>query len=518
MLRFTPPSARVLAPAVALITLVACGEHTQTPTGPVGPPQHRLVHYAAPGGSKTASGDKEQPWDLTTALAGGYPAGAVQPGDTIWLRGGTYAGPFRSTVSGTAGLPVVVRQYPAERAIIDGAATPGKASVLDVRGSWSVFWGFEITNSDPNRVTADSTTRDWRPDVVANYASHTRYINLVVHDGGVAFYNESDFADVEITGCLIYNNGWQAPAFGDGHALYLRSSAGPVVARDNIMFNQFGYGLHAYTDSAVGGLVGITLDGNVSFNNGSPSLQYAGSNNANLLLGGMQPVSGGVVRNNMTYFSPGVGVYNVVLGYKRFPNSDLTFENNYMVGGNWVLTVGAWSRLAVDGNTLAGPDGMTRLETSDLSGYTWQGNTHWRSPLASAWEYVDSGYKFAAWKEATRVAATDVATPGSPILPQVFVRNNPWEAGRANVVVYNWSRAASVPVDLGGLLSVGDRFEVRNVQDFFGAPILSGTYAGGPISIPMSGVAPPAIIGGALHPPPRTGPDFDVFVVLKTVN
>ena len=88
----------------------------------------------------------------------------------------------------------------------------------------------------------------------------------------------------------------------------------------------------------------------------------------------------------------------------------------------------------------------------------------------------------------------------------------------ANVVVYNWSRAASVPVDVGVLLSVGDRFEVRNVQDFFGAPILSGSYTGGPISIPMSGVSPPAIVGGALHPPPRTGPDFDVFVVLKTVS
>src|ERR1041385_2502986 len=156
------------------------------------------------------------------------------------------------------------------------------------------------------RVTTDSTTRDWRPDVVANFASHTKYINLVVHDGGVAFYNESDYADVEITGCLIYNNGWQSPRFGDGHALYLRSLAGPVVARDNIMFNQFGYGMHVYTDSAVGGLAGITLDGNVSFNNGSPSLQYAGSNNANLLIGGGMPVTASTVRNNMTYFSPGI--------------------------------------------------------------------------------------------------------------------------------------------------------------------------------------------------------------------
>src|ERR1043166_842653 len=55
MLRFTPPSARVLAPAVALITLVACGEHTQTPTGAVGPPQHRLGPHPGPGGEQSAT-------------------------------------------------------------------------------------------------------------------------------------------------------------------------------------------------------------------------------------------------------------------------------------------------------------------------------------------------------------------------------------------------------------------------------------------------------------------------------
>jgi hypothetical protein len=518
MSRFTRPSTLIGTSAGVLLTLAACGERSETPAGPTAP-RTPLSHYAAPAGSKTADGSKDQPWDVGTALAGGHPAGAVQPGDTIWLRGGTYRGHFRSTVSGRNGAPVVVRQHPGERAIVDGAGTPLGRSVLDVRGPWSVFWGFEITNSDPNRITTDSAVpHDWRPNVVANYASHTRYINLVVHDGGVAFYNESDYADVEIAGCLIYNNGWQGPVFGDGHALYLRSAVGPVIARDNIMFNQFGYGLHAYTDSAVGGLVGITLDGNVSFNNGSVTLQYAASSNANLLIGGGQPVAASTVRNNMTYFSPGIGVKNVVLGFKRFPNSDLTFENNYMVGGNWVLTVGAWSRLSVTGNTLAGPRGMTRLETSDLSGFTWEGNTYWRSPESRAWQYGDSGYGFAAWKEATRVTATDVASSETPSLPQVFVRVSPWEAGRANVIVYNWGRTGSVLANLGGALKVGDRFEVRNVQDFFGAPVSSGTYSGGAISIPMGGVAPPAMIGGAPHAPPQTGPDFDVFVVLKTVS
>jgi len=97
----------------------------------------------------------------------------------------------------------------------------------------------------------------------------------------------------------------------------------------------------------------------------------------------------------------------------------------------------------------------------------------------------------------------------------VFVRPNSYEKGRANVVVYNWSGAGSVAVDLGTTLAVGDHYEVRNVQDYFGQPVVSGTFDGSPIAIPMIGVNPPAPIGGSPHTAPRTGPDFDVFVVSR---
>ena len=81
------------------------------------------------------------------------------------------------------------------------------------------------------------------------------------------------------------------------------------------------------------------------------------------------------------------------------------------------------------------------------------------------------------------------------------------------VVVYNWGRASSVSVDLSGVLASGARYEVRNVQDWYGTPVTTGTFGGGSISIPMGGVAPAPVVGGAPHAPPRTGPEFDVFVV-----
>ena len=101
-------------------------------------------------------------------------------------------------------------------------------------------------------------------------------------------------------------------------------------------------------------------------------------------------------------------------------------------------------------------------------------------------------------------------------MPQVFVRPNQYEPGRAHVVIYNWNGQSSVSVNLANVLKPGAHYEVRNVQDLFGTPVLSGTYLGGSVSIPMAGVTPPVPIGGSPRAPIRTGPAFDVFLVTSS--
>src|SRR5215831_10452975 len=107
--------------------------------------------YVSPTGTPSGDGSIDAPWDLQTALA--QPA-SVHPGDTIWLRGGTYAGTFISTLAGTAELPIIVRQYPGEYATIDCAALANPA--ISVRGSYTWFWGFEVTSSDLRRQTTQT--------------------------------------------------------------------------------------------------------------------------------------------------------------------------------------------------------------------------------------------------------------------------------------------------------------------------------------------------------------------------
>ena len=470
-----PLGVSLIVVAAALTSAVATAQVASPPTSGRG-------YYVGPHGNAAGNGSRSRPWDLATALKA-----PIQPGDTIWVRGGTYRGTFRSTIAGKAGAPVVVRSYPGERAIIDGAGATGQT--FTVTGDYTFLWGLEFTNSNPTRTTA--ALGELRPDVVVNHASHTKYINLIIHDGGVGIYNEPASLDVEIVGCIIYNNGWQGPDRGHGHGLYLKSLVGPLVARDNVIFNQYGYGIHAYTNSKTGKLMNITLEGNVVFDNGT--LASRRSLSSNILLGGADYAAGDVVRNNVTYYAPsltGAGA-NVMIGFRELKNGDVIVENNFFVGGDPVLDFGFWSAARVSQNTLISASAGSRIAKHDPAavGQIWRDNAERSAPPASA----------------------------------VFVRSNLYEPGRAHVVVFNGGDARFADVDVSGVLEAGDRYEVRNVQDLFGAVVVSGTVSAGgggggggkSIRIPLGGVKPPIPVGLATSPAPRTGTAFDVFLLTK---
>lgn len=499
---------RGVAAGVVTITATSGGKVGLSTVTVTGGSVMRAGHYVSANGSSGGDGSHDDPWDLATALAGGR--GAVQPGDTVWLRGGTYRGAFSSTLTGTASAPIVVRQYPGERAVIDVAGATSATSRGDafvVRGDWTEWWGFELMSSDPNRYS------NARPNMMVNNASHTRYVHLVIHDGGIGFFNYATRSDVEINGCIFYNNGWQGASQGGGHGLYLKSNSGPVIARDNVMFNQFGYGVQVYSDYGGGGLVNITLDGNVAFNNGALSSQAGTSGNANVLVGGQEPARQSRVVNNVTYFSSGVGVYNVVMGASNYTNDDLTLLNNYMVGGQYVLNVGEWESTSIAGNTTVGASRVLRLKDKTLGGYQWAQNAYMRDPNSTSWQYDGSNYNFETWKSRTGLGSSDLVAATMTGGPRVFVRPSTYEDGRAVVVVYNWGQSSSVPVDLSSVLQAGRQFEIHNVQNLFGAPVASGSFGGGTVSVPVNAVTPPVPVGGSPNAAPVTGPEFNVYIV-----
>lgn len=416
--------------------------------------------YVAPNGVAGRDGSLANPIDLASALSAGGPA---RPGDTIWLRGGTYSGAFTSTLNGTASAPITVRQYPGERATLDNGATPTLPTLV-VNGSWTTFWGFEIMNSNPTRFI-DVSGRGTGLDV---YGPNTKFINLVIHDAqnGVGLWSSA--VNAELYGSLIYNNGIEWTDRGHGHSIYTQNASGTKRLEDNIMFNGFSFGIHAYTQG--GAIDNFVMDGNVSFNHGNLS---SGGRKSNLLLGGGQVARNPIITNNHLYNSPATGGRGADLGYGTACASGRV-QNNVFVSDTALMF--NCSATTLSGNHIYGG--------YNFPAGTYSSNTYYSARPAGSW---------------------------------VTVRPNRYEPGRGHIVIYNWARAGQVAVNLAQAgLAPGDGYEIKDAQNFYGPPVVNGVYNGGTVNVPMTSNVVALPIGNAHVTPQHTGLDFGVFVVLRT--
>jgi hypothetical protein len=436
---------------------------------------------------------------LASALSG---RSKLKPGDTLWLSGGVYKGRFKSRLAGTESQPILVAQLTNERATIDGS--------LWVGGEWTTFWGFEVMNSSTDRANE-------RPTCVEVEGAHTKFINLAVHDGGNGFGFWSSAVGAELYGNIIYNNGWRGIDRGHGHGIYTQNEEGTKLIRDNLIFHQYGWGVHAYAEE--GALDGLHFEGNVSFDNGAP----AGARYDNILVGGLQPAERITLVSNYTYETPtdGDAKPNVRLHYEAANNKDLTVKDNYFAGGDPVASVADWLNVTLAGNTFYGSRRLLELSLPQgvaASGYAWDDNTYYAASRAAAFSFQGRSLDFAGWQGATgfdRGSSWNAVAAGSPAGVRVFVRPNLYEPGRAHIIVYNWDRRESVDADVSGVLQRGAKYEVRSAQNFFAPPVLTGTYDGKPLRLPAGAqkIAKPV---GANFNPPQTAPEFSVFVLLKT--
>jgi hypothetical protein len=332
----------------------------------------------------------------------------------------------------------------------------------------------------------------------------------VIHDvgtQGVSFWNPG--VDSELYGCIIYNNGTHENL---DHGVYVHNETGTKRLRDNVFFANYARGIQVYASRRSAAIRNVAIEGNVSFNNGVTS---ARSTRVNLLVNAQTTTEAITASGNLLYFSPGTGGINVRLGsYAAEPNRDVAVRGTYAAGGEVGLEMQfPWERAAIEDNAFLGSRTVVRTGGEGLGArYRWRGNRY--AAADAAWRHGDQRLDWAGWRAATGLGGEDsvVALPDTAV---VVVRPNAYEAGRATIVAYNWGGDSVVRADVGVVLSPGDRYEVRNVQDLFGAPVAAGTYAGGAVAIPMGGVEPPAAVRAAPNRAPRTGPAFDVFVVTR---
>ncbi len=430
-------------------------------------------HYVSPTG-KRGNGSIEKPWSLDAALR--QPR-KVKPGDTIWLRGGIYNHPqrmtkFESGLKGKEGAPITVRQYPGERAIING-------NITHAIGGWVNYWGIEIMNSLPNRDTPETgpfPRAFFVPDshgmpsafAMSGFdlrAPNVKLINCVIHDcigGGIGL--SATASNAEIYGTLSFYNGWQGGDRGHGHGLYGQNTHKKTARiEESLFYANYALGMQATGTGPV--VDNFHLEGNIFFHNSVLSRRHQG----NLLIGPWEGKAQQITLIRNFIFDPSPSGSDCNLGYE-----------------------GGIARAVIEGNYFQTPVRFSpNNEGVELRDNVFLADTHFLD------QELHPANHFAA------------ATPQTNL---VEVRPNRYEPGRAHIIVYNWEYRDSVAVNIKGLLPEGERFEVRSMQNFLGAPVLEGIYDGEPLILPMTPqpVAKPLTVG----PPPSTAPAFHAFVLL----
>jgi hypothetical protein len=175
----------------------------------------------------------------------------------------------------------------------------------------------------------------------------------------------------------------------------------------------------------------------------------------------------------------------------------------------------AWKGATFAGNTIYSDQYLIFAGALQPDTYKWDGNTFYMGSSIFG-ELNNGGLLFPTWQTATGLDMHSTLVSHAPTDTWVFVRPNSYERGRGNITVYNWSRANTVAADVSKVLALGSQYQVLNAQDFFADPVVSGTYEGGTISIPITGLSVAAPLGGVPIQPTVTGPLFGAFIIVST--
>jgi hypothetical protein len=485
--------------------------------------------YVSPQGTPQGNGSQSKPWDIATALADNTKTvnvnNVVKPGDTIWLRGGTYgtggSWGVGSLLNGTSSQPIVLRQYPFERAVINGG--------INAAGSWTTFWGFEIMNSSTNRTC---TSSDRQPGLTLAGLGH-RCINLVIHDvghPGIGYWDAVG-PNAEIYGCLLWNNGiysldpgWNGNIRGSG--IYAQNSSGSRYITDTISFKNFTEGLKAYGEQT--SAEGFNFTGNVAFGNCWDGIF---DDSVNIAITNATLVSNVQYNNGISR----VGLYGqahqtLVVSSNYFLTTAL---NSYMCGASFE----GWKDLYMTNNTFVELSTVpnyaqtavfweivrTNIINSTLTALHVNGNQYFGNQFQTTldhWRLNGARQTFSSI-QAMGCDASGTYTQASPPQNVVILRPNKYEPGRAHLVVLNWFTNSTATVNISGIgLQNGVKYEVRDVQNYLGTPALTGYYDSTQptITVPLTLTASSQLIGGQHHYPRdpnlHTDPVFNAFVIL----
>ena len=475
--------------------------------------------YVSPAGTPQGDGSRARPLDVFTALGKDSPA---EPGDTIYLMGGTYEGKMTGTkrvafallVSGTEEQPIVVRPAPGETVHLNGAA--------ELKSSYAHYIGLEIGDLkyDPRGKTHQAPTVLW-----GTGGTGAKVINCNLFGGSMGTGLWSPAKDLTLYGCLVHDFGGIAQDRGHGHAFYTQNETGTKTIEQCIAYRGCGWNLHVYTQG--GQINGFDILENIMYIAGA---FVPDQTMDNYLVAGYPPADRIRLIGNVGYQPTDVQAWrpNARLGnFKAALNGAGEVKNNTFMGAFYGLSLGNWRKIEVTGNTLWSTGIFTEISSAPtgsaippqpappaLKGYTVDNNTYYDNGKPRPFNYGNTEkpdpenlLSFAQW-QALGLDKNGKLLPGregKPTGTQVFVFPNKYEKGRAHVGIFNWDGLRSVEVDLSKALANGQKYRIYNCLDIrqtlaLAKPVLTGAFDGAKVAFPMRR--------------DRISPDFDAFLVL----
>ncbi len=348
----------------------------------------------------------------------------IAPGDTVWIAAGTYRHPDRKL--GSPGY--VVRLAGEEGKPIHVRAVPGGRVTIDgglsVRQPSTRLWIWDLEIL----VSENFSTSRTLDEPGSHPQSYRRpWGGLHVHCGeGCKFIN-----------LLIHDNAqgiswWRGSTDSEVHGciIYDNGWKAPDRGHGHAVYTQNENGVKTISDCIMTGGYGYTMHAYGSSRAYVDNYLVTGNicyDGGSFLIGGGRP--------SRNIYAVGNDLYNISMriGYSAPHNEDCEIRENVIVGGG--LQINNYKQVVKEDNLVLGRH--------------------------------------------------DARPQGSDAL--IRLRVNRYDPHRANVSIFNWAKKPAVDLPPGTFLSRGDKYRLMDPRDFFGKPVVTGTYDGKPIRVPVDG-------------------------------
>ncbi|MFC4775828.1 sugar-binding protein [Paenibacillus sp. GCM10023252] len=240
-------------------------------------------YYMSPTGSDSNDGSEASPWATVAHFDS-----IAQPGDTLYIREGTYEQSTDITAKGTASAWITIRNYPGETVIFDGSDYWNTGSTAKTRfaaffgnagSGYIVIQGLIIQNYRMSGITVGYREKDANGIYIGEPATHynIRY-NMIDRCGQNGISSGSGASDMTYEYNLVGRTGYDM-AFGSW------SSGLNMIEME---------GMDNY------------VRGNISYHNIDVSARHTDGNG--MILDTSAPTAGAVVENNLFFHNGGVGI------------------------------------------------------------------------------------------------------------------------------------------------------------------------------------------------------------------